>query len=89
MLMSETIEELRNKFLKWKEAFDSKGLKDSLGKNKVRVSGGIIEDGFSKSKVDPCGVCSLRVKANTVLCAQCGKLVHIRCVSMREVTPKC
>ena len=35
VLMSETIEGLRNKFLKWKEAFDSKGLKVNLGKTKV------------------------------------------------------
>ena len=24
------------------------------------------------SKVDPCGVCSLRVKAKSVFCVQCG-----------------
>ena len=35
VLMSETIEGLRNKFLKWKEAFESKGLKVNLGKTKV------------------------------------------------------
>ena len=27
VLMSETMEELRNKFINWKEAFESKGLK--------------------------------------------------------------
>ena len=31
---------------------------------KVIVSGGITKDGMSKSKVDPCGVCSLRGKTN-------------------------
>ena len=31
-LMSETIEGLRDKSLKWKEAFESKGLKINLGK---------------------------------------------------------
>ena len=31
VLMSETIEGLSNKFLKWKEAFGSKGLKVNLG----------------------------------------------------------
>ena len=35
VLMSETIEGLRNKFQKWKEAFESKGLKVNLGKTKV------------------------------------------------------
>ena len=56
-LMSETIEGFRNRFLKWKEAFESKGLKVNLGKTKVMISSGITQDGISKSKVDPCGVC--------------------------------
>ena len=50
---------LMNKFLKWKEAFESKGLKVNLVKTKVMVSGGITKDGMSNSKVDPCSVCSL------------------------------
>ena len=36
------------------------------------VCGGIKMDGMSKSKNDPCVVCSLRVKANSVLCLHCG-----------------
>ena len=89
VLMSETIEGLRNKFLKWKEAFEIKGLKVNLGKTKAMVSGGIIKDGMPKSKVDPCGVCSLRAKANSVLCLQCGKWIHGRCAGVKMVTPKC
>ena len=37
------------------------------------VSGGITKDGMSKSKVDPCGVCSMRGKANSAQCVQFGK----------------
>ena len=59
--------------IKWKEAFESKILKDKLRKTKVMDSGGITKDGMSKSKVDPYGVCSLRVKVNPVLCVQCGR----------------
>ena len=33
VMMSETIEGLRNKLLKWKEAFESKGLSVNLWKN--------------------------------------------------------
>ena len=64
VLMSETIESLRNNFIKWKEAFESKGLKVNLGETKVMVSGSITKDRLSKSNVDPCGFCSFRVKAN-------------------------
>ena len=39
----------------------NKGLKVNLGKTKVCDS--IIWDGMFKSKADPCGVCSLRVRA--------------------------
>ena len=44
--------------------FESKGLKLKLGNIKVMVWGGITKDALSKSKVDPCGVCSLKVGAN-------------------------
>ena len=57
--MSEIIEGLRSKFLEWKENLERKGFKDNLGKTKVMVSNGITQDGMSKSKVDPCWVCSL------------------------------
>ena len=39
VLMSESMENLKAKFLKWKEAFESKGLKVNLTKTKVMVSG--------------------------------------------------
>ena len=71
VLMRETIKGLRNKFLEWKGAFESKGFIVNLGKTKVIVSS-ITKDGMSKGKVDPRGVCSLRVKDNSVLCLQCG-----------------
>ena len=53
------MEGLREKFCKWKEAFESKGLKVNLGKTKVVVSG--AEGEVTVSKVDPCGICGKRV----------------------------
>ena len=47
-LMSETIEGLGNKFIKWKDAFDSTSLKVNLGKTTLMVSGGFAKDGLSK-----------------------------------------
>ena len=43
------------------------------------VSGVIEKVGLSKCKVDSCGICRLRVMANSVLCVQCGKWIHGRC----------
>ena len=88
VLMSETIEGLRNKFMKCKEAFESKLYKVNLWKTKVIVCGSITKDGLSKSEVDPCGACNLRVKVNSVLCFQCGKFIHGRCAGMKRVTTK-
>ena len=60
----------------------------TFGKGKMIVSGGITKNGFCKWKVDPCGVYSLRVKTNSVLCMQCGKWIHIKCAGLKRVTPK-
>ena len=39
---------------------------------------------MSKSKVDPCGFGSLRVKANSILCLQCGNRIHGRCAAAKR-----
>ena len=55
VLTSKTMEGLREKFWKWKEAFESRGLKVKLEKTKVVVSG--AEGEVTVSKIDPCGIC--------------------------------
>ena len=84
VLTSESMEGLREKFWKWKGAFESKGLKVNLGKTKVVVSG--AEEAATVSKVDSCGICKKRVMANSVLCEKCGKWIHGRCAKMKRVT---
>ena len=69
VLMSETMEGLREKFSKWKEVFESTWLKVNLGKTKVVVSG--VEGDVSVSKIDPCGICGKRVMRNSVLYVKC------------------
>ena len=66
VLMGETMEELRENFDEWKEAFESKGMRVNLGKTKLMVSG--MEEEAFDSKIDPCGVCGTRVMSNSVLC---------------------
>ena len=73
VLMYERMEGFRNKYMKWKEAFEGKILEVKLGKTKVMVNGGKTKDGLSKSNVELCGVCILRAKASSVLCVQHGK----------------
>ena len=52
------------------------------------VSDSIIQDDMSRNKVVPCGVCSMRVKTNPVLCLQCGNWIQGRCAGVKRVTPK-
>ena len=72
VLMNESTENLKEKFLKWKEAFESKWLKGNLRKTKVIVSGSKGE--VLKSKVDPRTKSGKTVMANSVMCTKCGKL---------------
>ena len=84
VLTREMMEGLREKFWKWKEAFETKGLKLDLGKTKVVVSGAEVE--VSVSKVDPSGICGKRVMANSVLSVKCRKWIHERCAKVKRVT---
>ena len=84
VLISESMENLKMKFFKWKEVFESKGLKVNLKKIKVMVSSSKGE--VLKRKVDPCAKCGKRVMANSVICTKCGKWVHGKCAKMKRVT---
>ena len=85
VLVGETMKDLRNKFWRWKEAFEGKGMRVNLNKTKMMVS--VLEEKVAASKVDPCGVCGKRVKANAVFCTNCARWVHGRSTSMKRVTP--
>ena len=63
-LMSEIMEDLKERFWNWKNPLEKKGLKVNTRKTKVMVSGS--EGKLFKSKIDPCGVCGRRVMANSV-----------------------
>ena len=84
ILTSETMEGLRDKFWKWREAFESKGLKVNFRKTKVVVSG--AEGEVTVSKIDPCGICGKRARANSVLYVKCRKWIHGRYSKVRRVT---
>ena len=56
-------------------------MKVNTGKMKVMANG----EGGERvvSKVDPCGVCDKRVKANSVLYVGCNKWVHKKCSGVK------
>ena len=80
VIMSEDMEDLKERFWNWKDALESKGSKVNTRKTKVMVSRS--EGELYKSKIDPYGVCGRRVMANSVLCTKCGSWVHDKCVKI-------
>jgi len=68
VLTNESLEELQEKFRKWKEVFESKGMMVNVAKTKRMVSGSKRER--LNSKIDPCDKCWKRVMTNSLLCTK-------------------
>ena len=81
MLMSESLDDLRERFQRWKSALEDKGLKVSDGKTKMMGSG---TKEIVLSKINPCGICGKRVGSNPVCCSQCTKWIHGRYMHENE-----
>ena len=79
VLMSKTMEDLKERFWNCKNTLESKDLKVNTRKTEVMVSGS--EEELFKSKIDPCGVCWRRVMANSVLYTKYRNWVHGRCAN--------
>ena len=52
VLMSESLDDLRERFPRWRSALEDKRLKVNVGKTKIMVSG--MEE-IVLNKIDPCG----------------------------------
>ena len=86
VIMSEDMEDLKERFWNWKDALESKGLKVNTRKTKLMVSGS--EGELYKSKIDRCEVCGSRVMANFVLCTKCGSWVHGKRRKIKRATTR-
>ena len=84
VLMSENLEDLRERLQRWRGSLESKGLKVNIRKTKMMVSG--AEGEIVRSKVDPCGICGKRVMSNAVLCTVCKKWIHAGCAQTKKVS---
>ena len=74
VLMSESMDDLWERFQRWRSALEGKGLKVNVGKTKMMVSG--TQGEIVLSKIDPCGICGKRVGSNAVCCTQCAKRIQ-------------
>ena len=80
VLICETKEEARQRFVAWRNALESKGLKVNISKTKVMRCAQDVAP--KEATVDPCGVCGKRVGVNSIQCATCGYWVHGRCTGV-------
>ena len=82
VLIADSMDKLIEKFNRWKEGIESKGLKVNIAKTKVMVSGnGIIPP--STSGKWPCSVCRKGVGNNSIFCNFCTLWVHKGCSGIR------
>ena len=87
VLKSETMEDLKKRFLKWRSALESKGLKVNLKKTKVMVCGS--EGEVIHNRIDPCGICGKRATVNSVLHTKCNQWIHKRCSKIKKGNSNC
>ena len=71
VLISENMEDLKERFQRWRGALESKEMIVNIRKTKMMVSG--AEGKIVRGKVDPCGICGKRVMSNVVLSTVCKK----------------
>ena len=83
-LMNENLEDLRERFQRWRGCIEKHGNEINIRKTKMMVSG--AEGEIVRSKVDPCGTCGKRLMSNAVLCTVCKKWIHARCAQMKKVS---
>ena len=77
VLICETKEEAKQRFVAWRNALESKGLKANVSKTKIMRC---AWDGAPKeAAVDPCSVCGKRVGVSSIQCTTCRYWVHGRC----------
>ena len=77
VLICETKEEASWRFVAWRNALESKGLKMNISKMMVMRCAWDVAP--KEEAVDPCNVCGKRVGVNSIHCATCGYLVHRQC----------
>ena len=78
ILVADSMDELGDKMVRWKDCMERKGLKVNIGKTKVMRSG---KGGGEREKVGkwPCSVCKKGVGENSIQCTSCNCWVHKRC----------
>ena len=81
-VIAETEEELIKRLEEWKDNAESKGMRVSMNKTKVMISGE-RQKVRQKAVRWPCEVCSKGDGSNSLQCNSCQKWVHKKCSSIK------
>ena len=81
VIMADSLQDLESKYRAWKNSLENKGLRVNVEKTKIMVGEGRKVRGTSN--VDPCSVCGMRVKRNSIRCNRCRFWVHARCSGVK------
>ncbi len=83
--MAHSVDELRDKISKWKEATEKKGMKVNVGKAKVMFGGErrVIEEFLTRPEW-PCAMCGKGVGSNSVKRTKCQLWVHGKCSGVQK-----
>ena len=83
VILGDSWEDVGEKYVRWKEALESKGLKVSVGKTKAMRTG-LKKLTEALSAIDPCAICGKRVMRNSIQCTLCQLWIHKRCSGVRS-----
>ena len=85
VLCGKALNEVMNKYGRWKNAVGGKGLRVNVDKTKALQL--LFGKKSSVSKVDSCGVCGEQVGCNSIQCTKRQRWVHRRCSDLpRQVS---
>ena len=82
VIMGDSWEEVEERYVRWKGALESRGLKVNVNKTKAMRVGTKSPKGMV-SAIDPCAICGKRVMRNSIQCMKCGYWVHKRCSGIK------
>ena len=88
VLCRESLNKVMDKYGRWKNAAEGKGLRGSVNKTKGMQL--LFGKKSSVSKVDPCGVCGELVRCNWIQCTKCQRWVNCHYSDVpRQVSRTC
>ena len=78
-ILSDSFADLRNRLAAWKTSLESHGVCVNVSKTKLLISSAEHNKISVSNPKYPCGVCTLGVGANSILCILCDLWVHNKC----------